>query len=72
LQPEYRQGKILPVVVLLFRAETKSGNVISEAAAAAGAEAEAEAATGAEAVEAEVVSPITVTAREDRGICRCL
>jgi hypothetical protein len=58
----------------LFRAETKSGNVISEAAAAAEAEAEAEAATGAEAeaVEAEVVSPIIVTARGDREICRCL
>jgi hypothetical protein len=53
----------------LFRAETKSGNVILEAAAAAEVEAEAEEAAGAEAeaVEAGVVSPIIATARGRPG-----
>jgi hypothetical protein len=50
----------------LFRAETKSGNVILEAAeteAEAAAGSEAEAGAEAEAVEAGVVSPIIATAR---------
>jgi hypothetical protein len=53
---ERRQGKILPAVVLLFRAETKSGNVMLETAAEA------------EAAEAEVVSPIVATIRGDQKI----
>jgi hypothetical protein len=52
---ERRQGKILPVVEVLFRAETKSENEIFGAAAA-----------GAGAVEAGVVSPIEVMVRSRR------